>query len=88
MKTGTKTTEFWVTTATNLFNAVLMLLIGQGLLTQEESELWKAVLGAALLIVLPIVTMVINREYTRSRTAIKLETMLPGAANHKSEASE
>ena len=88
MKDGRKTTEFWVTAVTNLFNAVLMLLIGQMFINSGGIGIWQNVIGAILLVVLPIVTMIINREYTRSRTAIKLETMLPGASSHRPEASE
>ena len=77
-KAGNKTTEFYLTLATNLINAVFMILIALGLITQEESTLWQALVSALLLAVLPIATMFVNKEYTKGRTAVKVGAMTGG----------
>ena len=48
---------------------------------------------AVLMLVLPLASALMTKEYTRGRTAIKLEAMVqdglqPGAASHRPEAAE
>ena len=40
MKPGIKTTEFWMSTA--VIVALLALLVGYGVISEEESNLWYA----------------------------------------------
>lgn len=94
---GAQTSEFKLTAVTSLINAVLLLLVGYGLLTQEQSSLWASVFMAAAVFVLPLATALMTKEYTRGRTALKLEAgsqavqlteFEPGAASQRPEAAE
>lgn len=88
VKPGNQTTEFYVTAATNFVNAVLMILVALNLMSQDDLAMWQGLVGALLLAILPIVTMVVNKEYTKARTAVKLNALLPGAASHRPEAAQ
>lgn len=99
---GKQTSEFKLTAASTLINAILMLLVGYGLLTQEQSGLWASVFMAGAVFVLPLATALMTKEYTRGRTALKLEAgsqavinptfdladFEPGAASQRPEAAE
>lgn len=61
-KPGYRTTEFWLTLAT----AVVGLLIGYGILTRAEAQLWLA-LAAALIPALPVGTYAISRALVKRR---------------------
>lgn len=85
---GKNTTEFYVTVATNIINAIFMILIAAGVLTQEESGMWEALIASLLLAALPIATMFVNKEYTRGRTAVKLGAMTQENTIHISPSIE
>ena len=76
---GKKTTEFNLTLVTNLVNAVIALVIGYGLLTADQGNLWQTVILAAVALVIGLGTTAAAREYTKARTALKIETLQPGA---------
>ena len=66
-KSGIKTTEFWMSAVSSVFVAVLALLVGYGVISSEESDLWLALLMA----VAPVAIAVIVTSYTKSRTEVK-----------------
>lgn len=98
IKDGKQTSEFQMTAVVNVVNAVAMLLIMYGVLTQETAAAWVKAITAVLMLVLPLASALMTKEYTRGRTAIKLEAMVqeglvqdglqPGAASHRPEAAE
>lgn len=61
VKSGWQTTEFWVT----VINAIAALIIGYGLMTQEEADLWIELLKALL----PLA--VASAGYSISRGVVK-----------------
>lgn len=67
VKPGYKTTEFWVTAATNLVAALLALLVGRGVLVAEESSLVQDLALATI----PLVAAVVNAAYIHSRGQVK-----------------
>jgi len=93
IKDGKQTSEFQMTAIVNIVNAVILLLIMYGVLTQETAAVWMQVITAVLVLVVPLASAMMTKEYTRGRTAIKLEAMQtavlqPGAAMAKPEAAE
>jgi len=73
MKTGVKTTEFWMTLIMSLITAVLGVLAAKGLLTREQSDLIVQMAGALMTIVSPLVIGWMTTRYTHGRTALKLQ---------------
>ena len=68
VKDGYKTTEFWLATAGILVTAILGLLVGYGLLTSEQAELWAG-------LSVPLLSMVIaaiSIGYSTSRGRVKV----------------
>ena len=55
MKSGIKTTEFWITTAVNVVAAVIAVLAARGMIAQEESELYVVLAQSIAVAVAPIV---------------------------------
>ncbi|MCB8986905.1 MAG: hypothetical protein H6661_04055 [Ardenticatenaceae bacterium] len=88
MTPGKKTTEFNLTLVTNLVNAVIALAIGYGLLTSDQGNLWTTAILAAVALVIGIGTTAAAREYTKARTALKIETLRPGATAVDPESAE
>jgi len=76
---GKKTSEFNLTLVTNLVNALVALAIGYGLFTTEIGNLWQVAILAAVALVIGLGTTAAAREYTKARTALKIETLQPGA---------
>ncbi|MBE2222116.1 MAG: hypothetical protein IAF02_11275 [Anaerolineae bacterium] len=85
---GTQTSEFKMTAFTNVVNAILALLIAYGLLTADTAAIWQSVILSLVVFAIPIATALMNKEYTRGRTALKIEAMQPGAAQARAEAAE
>ena len=67
IKSGFKTTEFWMSAISSVFVAGLALLVGYGVISSEESDLWLALLMA----VAPLAIAGIVTTYTKSRTDVK-----------------
>jgi len=70
-KPGYKTTEFWITAVANIGGTVVALLVGYGILKEEEGKLWLALLQALALAIIPLVLAFINGRYIQSRAEIK-----------------
>lgn len=85
---GKRTSEFNLTLVTNLVNALVALAIGYGLFTTKIGNLWQAAILAAVALAIGIGTTAAAREYTKARTALKIETLQPGATAVKPEAAE
>jgi hypothetical protein len=71
IKPGYRTSEFWITVVVNLAAAVLAVVAHYGLLTDDESALWLALVRAAAAIAAPLVMAIVSREYIRGRTQVK-----------------
>jgi len=69
---GIHTTEFWLTAVSNIVGAVLLLLVTYGYLTSEEQQVWLALAQAIATAVIPLVLGMINVNYIRGRTAVKV----------------
>ena len=70
-KTGLKTTEFWITAAVNIVAAVIAILAGRGLVTQQESELWVVLAQALATAIAPIVMAIVTTGYVNARAQVK-----------------
>ena len=68
VKPGYKTSEFWVTVATNLVAAFLALLVGRDLLSAEESSLVQELALATI----PLLAVLVNAAYIHSRGQVKV----------------
>ncbi len=64
---GYKTTEFWLASVTNVAIAIIGILIGYGLLTSEQGDLWVALVVA----VVPLALAAISVGYSNSRAKAK-----------------
>ena len=62
VKQGYKTTEFWLTIATFVFSALVMLNV----LNQDEAADWLAIIAPLLMAVVPVVTYTIGRAKVKS----------------------
>jgi hypothetical protein len=75
---GTKTSEFWMTTIAAIVAAVLPILVAYGVLTSEMAELWKGLIMAIVAAVVPIAVGSLAKTYTVSRTEVKLARIQAG----------
>lgn len=75
LKDGVKTTEFWLSSLTVVFMAILALLVGYGLLTKEESSMWMNLITALLALIVPVAAYYgmqkTTTTYVESRTSVK-----------------
>ncbi len=71
MKSGIKTTEFWITTAVNVVAAVIAVLAARGMIAQEESELYVVLAQSIAVAVAPIVMAIVTGQYVQSRATVK-----------------
>ena len=71
MKSGYKTTEFWLTAVVNIAAAVVAILAARGLLSNQEGELWLALVQAIAVAVAPLVMGVVTTAYTQARAKVK-----------------
>jgi len=62
VKSGYKTSEFWITVVTSLFGALVLA----GVLTQEEATEWMAIFAPVLLLIVPQVFYVVSRAKVKS----------------------
>jgi len=72
-KPGIKTTEFWLTAATNIAGAVIAILAAYGLIKQEHSALWLSLTQSLAVAVVPIALAIINYAYISSRGKVKAQ---------------
>ncbi len=63
MKAGYKTTEFWLT----ILNTILMVLVGVGVLSQDEQAEWQAVITPVVGTLLPLVLYIWSRTQVKAR---------------------
>ena len=67
MKSGVKTTEFWLAAVSSLVIALMALLVGYGVISSEQSDLWIGLILAAS----PIAIAIIAANYSSSRAKVK-----------------
>jgi hypothetical protein len=67
VKPGIKTTEFWLSAVSGLVVAIMALLIGYGVVTNEQADLWTGLILAAS----PIAIAIIAANYSKSRSETK-----------------
>lgn len=71
MKSGYKTTEFWLTAVVNIAAAVVAILAFRGLMSPQEGDLWVKLVQAIAATVAPLVMGVVTAVYTNSRAKVK-----------------
>ena len=67
MTRGTSTSEFYFAAITSIAIAVFGLLVGYGLLTSTQAELWMALVVA----IVPLSLAAISYGYGKSRASVK-----------------
>ena len=72
MKSGYKTTEFWLTAVVNIAAAVVAILAFRGLMSPQEGDLWVKLVQAIAAAVAPLVMGVVTAAYTNSRAKVKV----------------
>ncbi len=72
MKSGYKTTEFWLTAVVNIAAAVVAILAFRGLMAPQEGDLWVKLVQAIAAAVAPLVMGVVTAAYTNSRAKVKV----------------
>jgi hypothetical protein len=70
-KSGVKTSEFWLTFIANVVGSIVAILAARGLLTQEEGDLWMALIQSIAVGVIPLALAYVNGQYIQSRRDIK-----------------
>jgi hypothetical protein len=73
MKSGAKTSEFWVTVVRGCVTAVLGVLVTNGLVSGELSGTVTQVAGLLVAAAVPVVLGWLAVSYTHARTALKIE---------------
>lgn len=72
-KNGYKTTEFWLSAVGVLLTALLALLVGYGIISTEQADLWLNLLVASA----PIAAALIIMSYNNSRAKVKAASSFP-----------
>ena len=67
MKSGAKTTEFWLSAIGGIVVAVTALLVGYGTVSNEQADLWTGLILAAS----PLAIAYIAGNYSKSRAEVK-----------------
>ena len=67
MKSGAKTTEFWLSAIGGFVIAIMALLIGYGVVSNEQADLWTGLILAAS----PLAIAYIAGNYSKSRAEVK-----------------
>ena len=67
LKPGIKTTEFWLSAISGLVVAIMALLIGYNVVTNEQADLWTGLILAAS----PIAIAIITANYSKARSETK-----------------
>jgi hypothetical protein len=67
-----------MTTIAAIVAAVLPILVAYGVLTSEMAELWKGLIMAIVAAVVPVVIGSLAKNYTDSRTEVKLARLAAG----------
>ena len=71
MKTGFKTSEFWITAIVNVIAAVIAILGVRGLVSAEEGDLYVALASAVASAVAPLVMAFVTGRYINARATVK-----------------
>ncbi len=71
MKTGFKTSEFYVTAVVNIIAAVIAILGIRGLVTAAEGDLYVALASAVATTVAPLVMAFVSGKYIQGRSQVK-----------------
>ena len=71
MKSGIKTTEFWMTAAVNVASAIIAVLAARGMIVQEQAELYVVLAQSIAVAVAPIVMAIVSGQYIQSRAMVK-----------------
>ena len=67
MKRGISTSEFWFASITAVVVAVIGILVGYKMLTQEQADLWITLAVA----IIPVALAAISYGYGQSRAGVK-----------------
>ena len=70
-KPGIKTTEFWLTAASNIAGSILAIFAAYGLVKQEETDLWLTLIQSLAITIIPLSLAIINSSYIQSRSQVK-----------------
>ncbi len=71
MKTGFKTSEFYITAVVNIIAAVIAILGIRGLVTAAEGDLYVALASAVATTVAPLVMAFVSGKYIQGRSQVK-----------------
>jgi uncharacterized membrane protein YdbT with pleckstrin-like domain len=75
LKPGNQTTEFKLTLLMNIVTALLTLFVAYGVFTTEEASLWSQLIMSIAVVVVPLASIYMTKEYNMNRTGLKLEVM-------------
>lgn len=87
-KPGIYTSEFWLTAVANICGALLALLAGYRLITQEEGALWLALAQALAAAIVPLALAYTNGRYIDSRAQLKTAVERSRSANRERTLAE
>ncbi len=71
VKSGVKTSEFWIASIVNIAAAVIAILAGRGLVASEEGDLYVVLVQSIAVAVAPIVMAFVTGKYIDSRATVK-----------------
>ncbi len=71
VKTGFKTSEFWITAVVSIAAAVIGILAARGLVSSEEQSLYLALVQSLAVVVAPLVIALVTGKYIDSRAEVK-----------------
>ena len=62
----------WITTISGIVAALVPLLVAYGVLTNEQAELWEALILAIVAAIVPIVVVSLARNYNDNAASIQM----------------
>jgi hypothetical protein len=64
--------DFYISAFTELALALLLVFVGYNVLTQEQADLWFAVIKTVIIIVVPVIMGAVARNYTTARAQVRI----------------
>ena len=71
VKSGYKTTEFWIVTVVNIITAFIGILAIRGLVTAQEGDLYIALGSTVVAAIAPLVLAYTATGYAKARAKVK-----------------
>lgn len=62
----------WITAISGIIAALVPLLVAYGILTNEQAELWEALILAIVAAIVPIVVVSLARNYNDNAASIQM----------------